>query len=143
MTAFGIQVDLATKSFGPLQGVGGDLLPILVVGQKHAVVLTPPSLVAIGPVGTGQVQNFPQGYHFIRFGDRLTGILADEEMGPLFFQRCLKILPTRLRFTHLFEEILHHEGEILRRCTHGAAASIAKRHVAGSQNAFGPLLAGP
>jgi len=69
--SLGIEKDATPQIVGLLGRCAGDVLPGVVIGQKHTVVLAAPSLGPIGPIGTGQVQDFPQGHHLIRFRDRL------------------------------------------------------------------------
>ncbi len=54
-----IEPDLAAQILHGLDLCFDDMFPIFIVGQEHTVILGGPSFCAIGPICTGQVQNFP------------------------------------------------------------------------------------
>ena len=57
--SLGIEKDATPQVVGLLGRSAGDVLPGVVIGQEHAVVLTGPALAAICPVHAGKMQDLP------------------------------------------------------------------------------------
>ena len=57
--SLGVEPDLAPQGIHRLGFDTHVLFPLLVVGQKQAVIFGGPSLGAIGPIRTHRMQNFP------------------------------------------------------------------------------------
>jgi hypothetical protein len=57
--SLGIEKDTAPQIFGLLGGGAGYMVPGIVIGQKHAIVLAAPALGPIRPIGSRKVEYFP------------------------------------------------------------------------------------
>jgi hypothetical protein len=117
--SLGIEPDLALEI---IHGFGLDfynMFPGVIISKKHAVVFRRPSFGTVCPVSPCEMENLPEGHHFIRFGDRFSGILVQKELSPFPIDICFHVLELRLAFLVLLKNVLYHELEVFLRCPHG------------------------